>query len=126
MTDLLIYVIAFFVTLPFLATWVTYMIAKQITNHKLKSFHISIHWTTICYILAVFTLSTIYFDQLFSGIIGIILLIGLSLIIIYQWKTNTDIQFVRAIKIMWRFCFLLFGLIYICFIFYGVGAYIIQ
>lgn len=126
MVNVFIYAFATLITFPFLATWIVYMIATFLTVHKLKAFHIAVQWTAIWYIIAVSTLNNIYFNRSFSGGIVIFLLIILSCIIIYQRSTNVNIHIRRAVMILCRFCFLLFGTLYICFAFYSIGLYIVQ
>lgn len=118
--DIFIYFIAFIIMMPLLPTWVLYKIVHNKTRHHWQAIHISIDWTATLYVLAVLSLFNMMFKQLFLGIILIILLLVLTFIIIYQWKENKEIVFSRAIKILWRFIFLLFFVLYIILILIGI------
>lgn len=118
--DVFIYFIAFIITIPLLPTFILYKIVHNKTRHQWQAIHIAIDWTAMLYVLAVLLLFDMMFKQLFLGIILIILLLVLAAIIIYQWKENKEIVFSRAIKILWRFIFLLFLVSYIVLMFIGI------
>ncbi|WP_373895927.1 DUF3397 domain-containing protein [Virgibacillus sp. CBA3643] len=120
MVDVIIYFIAFFITVPILATWIVYKISFKIYGHQWKAIHISVNWTTIFYIIAVLILVSNIFDQQFIGIMLILLLSMLAVIIILQWKMRTEVVFAKAFKTLWRLCFLIFSFLYICFVLIGI------
>ncbi|PAV29905.1 hypothetical protein CIL05_08480 [Virgibacillus profundi] len=120
MIDFIIYLIAFFITVPIFATWLLYKIIRKFKHGKLRAFHQAVNWTTILYIIAVTILLTIIFEKQFIGITLVFLLSILTVIIIFQWKMNTEILFKKAIKVFWRFSFLIFFVIYICLLLIGV------
>lgn len=111
---------AFFITFPFLPTILVYKISEKIVRNKLRAFHISINWTTILYILATITILNNLFEKQFIGIILGLILFILAIIIIWQWKTRTEVLFNRAIKILWRLCFLIFVSTYTIMVVYGI------
>ncbi|MBT2216946.1 DUF3397 family protein [Virgibacillus dakarensis] len=120
MLDIIIYSIAFIITAPILTTWVVYQFSVKIYRQKWRAFHTAVNWTTIWYILAVMTLMSVIFNNSFYGWIIVLLLCILSIIIVIQWKTRTEVDFKRAFKGFWRFTFLLFSLLYICLILIGL------
>ncbi|OZU90416.1 hypothetical protein CIL03_04525 [Virgibacillus indicus] len=120
MVDYIVYFFAFFITVPFFATLVVYMISRKVHPGKWKAVHKAVNWTTILYIIADIMLISIIFDRQFTGIAAVILLFILTLIIIIQWKTNTEVLFGKAFKTLWRISFLLFLFIYICLLMIGI------
>lgn len=104
--------IAFIITFPFLPTIFVYKISKKVFHHKLRALHSAINWTTILYILATTKMLNNIFEQQMIGIIIGLILLFLAIIIIWQWKTRTEVLFYKALKILWRLCFLIFLLTY--------------
>ncbi|MBY7143733.1 DUF3397 family protein [Virgibacillus sp. NKC19-3] len=125
MGNIIIYFIAFFITFPFLATMIIYKISLKLYGHPWKAIHISVSWTTVFYMVAVLILVSNIFDREFSGILLILLLSMLAGIIFLQWKMRTEIILTKALKILWRLCFLLFSFSYICFVLIGIVQRII-
>jgi len=117
--------IAFLITFPFIPSVFVYKVSNKIVHHKLRALHIAIDWTTILYILATLKILNNIFDQQFIGIIFVFMLFLLTIIIIRQWKMNTEVLFNKAIKILWRLCFLIFLFIYIILVIYGIVVRII-
>lgn len=120
MLDVITYTIAFLITVPVLSSLIVYFISMKVEHNIWKSIHRVVSWTTIFYIIAVLIMLQLIFDRSFTGLIFIFLLSILTFIIIIQWKKHRDIQFRIAIKILWRISFLLFFLLYGCFMFIGI------
>ncbi|UJL47844.1 DUF3397 domain-containing protein [Virgibacillus sp. NKC19-16] len=120
MVDFIIYFIAFFITVPILATWIVYKISLRLYDHQWKAIRISVNWTTILYMIAVLILLSDIFDQQFIGIMLVLLLSMLAGIIILQWKARTEVVLTKAFKTLWRLCFLIFLFLYICLVLIGV------
>lgn len=120
MLDYFIYIIAFFITLPIIATIVAYFLFGKIYAHKWQVIHSTVRWTTIWYVVAVPMLLRLLFDRSFIGIILLLLLVILMIIIYYQWKVHTEVEMKQAIKILWRICFLLFLLMYLILVCFGI------
>lgn len=119
-------IIASLITFPFIPTWLVYKVGNKIVQQRWRALHIAINWTTILYIFATMIMLNIIFEQQFIGIIlGIILLI-LAIILVWQWKTKTEVIFSKAIKILWRLCFLIFLFTYCLLMFYGIIVRIIS
>lgn len=120
MVNYIIYIIAFMITLPFIATILAYIIFKNLYSQQWKAIHQAVNWTTIFYIAAVTLLLTIIFNRGFITIILLVLLCMLAGIIIFQWKVNTEVELKKALKILWRICFLLFLISYIVLVIIGI------
>ena len=120
MVDAIINFIAFMITIPIIATLLVYLLSKKMVRHKGKAFHLAVNLTTILYIFASIILLYIIFESYFIGIILVCFIGTLAIIITFQWRTTTEIIFIRAIKISWRICFLAFFIMYICLVVYGI------
>ena len=118
-------IIACLITFPFVPTLLIYKVSKKIVRHKLHALHLAINWTTILYILATIIMLNNIFEQQVIGIILGLILLFLAIIIIWQWKTKTEVLFSRAIKILWRLCFLIFLVAYMMIATYGIVIRII-
>lgn len=122
MINIIVYFIAFFVTVPILATLIMYRLAVKRYTHPLRAIHFAVNWTTILYIIADLVLIAIIFERQIVGIVFVILICALAIIVIMQWKKKTEIDFVKAFKLVWRVCFLVFLLLYIFLILLGIIA----
>src|SRR5690625_2922010 len=120
MFKITIYFIEFINTLPIITTFLLYWLASKLFKHRLKAVHFVVNWTTLIYIIADLILISILFGLQLTGTLFIISLILLAVIMIIQWKINTDVQFFKAFKILWRICFLVFLLLYICLVLFGI------
>ncbi|MFC2950206.1 DUF3397 domain-containing protein [Virgibacillus sediminis] len=126
MADYIIYLIAFFIAAPFIASWLVYQFSLIMGTRKRKAFHRAINWTTIFYIAAVGFEFMIVFDVQIWGIMMAVLLGILAVLILLQWKLNSEVVFGKAFKILWRFSFLLFFFLYVILIIIGVGKFVIY
>src|SRR5699024_7634797 len=124
MLNITIYFIALIITFPIIATFLLYWLAAKLFKHRLKAVHFAVNWTTLIYIVTDLILIFLLFGLQLTGILFIILLILLAVIMIIQWKVNTDVQFFKALKILWRICCLVFFLLYIWFVFYQFTYFI--
>ncbi|BAC13415.1 hypothetical conserved protein [Oceanobacillus iheyensis HTE831] len=112
MGDIFIYIIASAISFPFFVTLSIYWIAKWARSSNWKAIHLAVHWSTLFYIIAVGIILNILLQQSFIGLILLFFLIFLTIIIIYQRRTQTDVELFKAIKIVWRGAFLLFFTMY--------------
>lgn len=120
MLDFMIYTLSFFITIPFLASLLVYLVSMVLDRNKLKAVHRLVNWTTIFYIIAVTMMLSIIFNLSFISIVLILLLSLLTLIIFIQWKTKRDVEITRAVKLLWRISFLLFFVLYSCLLLVGI------
>ncbi|MFA1818669.1 DUF3397 family protein [Virgibacillus oceani] len=121
MVNFISYMIAFFVTVPVIATWLIYFILIKWNWPKLKAFHQSVNWTTLLYIIAVSILVWLNFHVNLTGPIVIFFLSALAIIIFIQWKLNMEVLLLKALKLLWRFLFLLFASLYICLLIFDIA-----
>ena len=108
MINYLSIIIALLITFPFIPTIIVYKVSDKIVKHKLRALHIAINWTTILYIFATIRILNMMFDQQFIGIVIGLILVLLAIIIIWQWKIKTEVLLNKALKILWRLCFIVF------------------
>ncbi|MFC4023250.1 DUF3397 domain-containing protein [Oceanobacillus longus] len=121
MLNYIIYFISLFITLPIFATISIYLISvKVLHSKKLKAVHTAVNWTTILYIIVVVILFDLIFGRIFIGWIIVFFIISLSIIITYQWKTGTEVELGKAIRVIWRFSFILFLMLYILLVLVGI------
>lgn len=120
MLDLISKLLAFFITAPLLTSIVVYFISMTIERNKWKAIHRVVNWTTIFYIIAVHIMLHSIFSRSFITITIVVLLFILTIIILIQWKKQRDIQFLVAFKLLTRISFLLFFVLYGCFMIIGI------
>ena len=125
MLEYLIYTLAFFITAPIVATIIVYFLSSLRHRNSMKALHKAVNWTTVFYILSVWLMLAMIFNRNFIGIILILLLVILAMIIFFQWKWKQDVQFRKALKLLWRISFLLFLILYICLALFGILKYIL-
>lgn len=115
-----------FITIPILMTWIVYFITNKIVKHQWKAIHFSVQSTAIFYIIAVAILLQNIFHYQFVGIILICLIVFLAVILIIQWKKDTEVVLRKGLKVLLRISFLLFGAVYIILIGYEIVQLIIS
>ncbi|RFA37620.1 hypothetical protein CAI16_00500 [Virgibacillus dokdonensis] len=108
----IIYIIAFFISLPFLATWIVYVCSYKLTEQKIKSFHLAVYVTTPLYLVAVTLMIDMVIGISLTGAIVILLLLLLVGVLIFQWRKGTEVLLGKAIRLVWRLMFLLFITLY--------------
>lgn len=113
MWEYVVYIFAGAITFPFIVTVALYFGAKSLQKNKWKAIHTAVGWSTIFYIVAVSIVLNILFQHSFIGWILLIFLLLLAVLLIYQRKIHTDIELLKAFKILWRASFLLFACLYI-------------
>lgn len=120
MVNVIIYCIAFFITAPIIATLIMYRLATKRFTHQLKAIHFAANWTVILYMIADLVLIAIIFERQLVSSMFITLISLLAIIVIMQWKVKTEVDFVKAFKLLWRICFLVFLLLYIFLVLFGI------
>lgn len=105
---------------PIIVSILIYYVSKFLFKHERRAFHFTVSWTTIFYIIAVVILIQYMFSIDLTGIVSIILLMTISIILIVQWKTRTEVILKNGLKLLWRFSFLIFIPSYIGLIIYYV------
>jgi hypothetical protein len=120
MLDFLIVLLAFIITAPILMSVLTYYSLKLIYQNPIKAFQKAISWTTIIYILAVNTMFSYLFGRSYLGYIIVLMLCVLTIVIVLQWKNNVEINYQKALKLLWRISFLIFFVLYIILAIIGI------
>src|SRR5690625_1336142 len=101
-------------------TFPIYFFVNFFTKYEMKAFQKAVDWSTPLYILSVYNLYKMYFSgPLFSYILVFVLII-LSFLLIYQRNRDNEVILSRAVKIVWRLCFLLFSSLYVVFVLFGI------
>lgn len=111
------------IIIPVFFTVILYQLHKKIKKKPWKATHFSVQVSSLVYIAAVSNLLYVLFGIRSIGNILILFIVGLSVILILQWKKDTDVSFVKALQILLRLSFLVFGLLYILLIFYWALDY---
>jgi hypothetical protein len=120
MLDFIIHILAFFITIPIVASFLVYIGSMIRERNKWKAIRRMVNWTTVFYIIATAIMLSLLFEREFIGVIIIFLLIGQSVIIFIQWKNERDIEFTKGFKLLWRISFLVFFFLYGCLMLVGI------
>ncbi|GIO22309.1 DUF3397 domain-containing protein [Oceanobacillus sp. J11TS1] len=113
MRDTIYYTLSVFIAFPFIITFLAYWITKLSKKHTWKAVHNAVQWSAIFFILGVGILLQLLFGRSFFGWIVLLLLISLAGILIQQYRKQTEIDVLKAIKLVCRSAFLLFSSAYI-------------
>lgn len=119
MVDVIIYIIAFLMTVPIVLTALIYYLSIKFHRPVWKAVHTAVNWTTIFYMMAVILIFNM-FDIRVIGIVLVFFLFLLGLFIYMQWRFNTEVKVTKAFKLAWRICFLLFLFLYVCLVIIGI------
>ncbi|AXI08987.1 DUF3397 domain-containing protein [Oceanobacillus zhaokaii] len=120
MVDVIIYIIAFLTTVPFVLTALIYYFFIKFHQPVWKAVHSAVNWTTLFYMIAVVLILNMTFDLNVIGIVLVFYLFLLGLFIYLQWKFETEVKITKAFKLAWRIYFLLFLFLYICLVIIGI------
>ncbi|QFT88768.1 hypothetical protein FIU87_08935 [Bacillus sp. THAF10] len=112
MSELVVGLVATFVTIPIIALFLFYTLAKFITKNNKKAFHLAIDGTTFFFILAVHFLLVIIWNQTMLWVVMIILLFSAFLVVLANYIVKQEIELKRVIKGFWRLNFLMFFVVY--------------
>ncbi|HAM82147.1 DUF3397 domain-containing protein [Ornithinibacillus bavariensis] len=120
MFDFVLFILAFIITIPIVATVGLYFILKLVYGNPIRALHKAVNWTTILHIIAGNVLLTNLFNGNYIGYIIVFLLLLLTILITFQWKKHTEVDIKKALKLSWRLCFLIFFCFYIVLVLYGI------
>jgi len=121
----LIYLIGGLVTVPFISTYVVYLVSKKIYHHKWRAIHQAVQLTNVFYIFSFLTMVKILFNRSLFWLVVLFHLLILMIVTIYQWKQQTEIYLLHSFKITWRISFLIFLMGYIILAMYGILKYLL-
>lgn len=120
MTEVISSIIATFVTIPVLGYIIVFIISKLLTRHHRKSVKFAIDVTTLLLVIAVhYFIMAIWGISLFWLLLLLMIMIAISFVFAH-WKLKHEIVFSKVFKGFWRFNFLLFGIIYMVLLIYGL------
>ncbi|WP_223805889.1 DUF3397 family protein [Ornithinibacillus gellani] len=122
MLDYLVYVIAFFVTIPIIATLLVYKLTRWRYENQWFAVHRAVNWTGGLYIIAVLMILQDLFQRTYITFILIFFLFIFTAVIFFQWKRMTEVDFAKAFKVTWRGSFLVFLLLYVFLVIIGIGS----
>jgi len=115
-----ILILSFTIVFPFVVTYIIYFFVNFFTKYEMKAFQKAVDWSTPLYILSVYNLYKMYFSGPLFSYILVFVLIVLSFLLIYQRNRDNEVILSRAVKIVWRLCFLLFSSLYVVFVLFGI------
>ncbi|WP_163536709.1 DUF3397 domain-containing protein [Gracilibacillus sp. YIM 98692] len=119
-------IVAFMVTVPLLITFVVYKVSYYFFQNKWKSIHIAVDVTVILYIFSVGTIGFLLFSSLFITFIIIFVLCIWVMIVLIQWRWGKEIEFRIVWKRFWKACFLVFVVLHLILVCYGIAVYVID
>lgn len=112
--------------IPFLITYLVYRFEYRRKQDERRATHRSIAYSTLFYMMGTLYIIHIIFAEYFIGYILIGLIVLLAIILITQWKNNNEVILLKGIKILWRFCFLMFFTSYLSLLIYNLGVFIYK
>lgn len=120
MSNIIAHVTAAFVTMPLLAFFVVYVLARKLTNKKKKSFYVAINISTLFFMIAVHFLIVAIWGKSYLWAIIVLLLVMNILFAIGYWRKKGDLHIATVLRLFWRFSFLLFFFLYFGLLGYGI------
>lgn len=108
----------FIIAFPLFATVIIYQVRFMFGQNNWKAVHAATQWSSVFYILAVVFLLRQLFGSYYIGSLLIMLICLLAIILIIQWKVQTEVLLLKGMKVLLRISFLLFGIAY-----FGLLAY---
>lgn len=113
-------IVRIIIILPIFTTLILYYLMKRISRHSWKAIHFATQWSALLYVVAVSLLLEKRIEMATFGFFVIAILIFLSIHLVMQWKKDTEVYLFKGLKVVLRFCFLLFSFLYIILICYEI------
>ena len=120
MSDVLSFLIAMFVTIPFLGYLIFFIICKQVTKNHRRSVMLALDWSTLLLVGSVHYLIQTIWGQSYLWIIFLVMLVLAIMFVLIYYKTKQEIIFLAIFKGYWRLNFLLFSTAYLLLVIYGL------
>ncbi|QPA31952.1 DUF3397 domain-containing protein [Thermaerobacillus caldiproteolyticus] len=120
MGDIVAHVLAALVTMPLLALFLTYVLARKWVKKKKRAFYFAINVSTLFFIAAVHFLIMALWGKSYLWAIVMFLLVVNFLFTIGYWKKKGDLHMRVIFRLFWRFNFLLFFSLYFSLLVYGM------
>ena len=115
-------IIAIYIAVPILVYITVFLILKKSTKDHKKSVQWSIDISTFFFITSVHFLITVLWGEAQLFFIFLFMLVVACVFVSIFWKIKGDINFKKMMKGYWRLNFLLFFVIYLILMVYGVFA----
>ncbi|MRG85503.1 DUF3397 family protein [Salinibacillus xinjiangensis] len=112
--------IAVFSTVPLIAFICIYVLTRYVSKDYKKAVRLAADVTTIFLIISVSVGLEVTLSFSVWWMIFLLLILFMALFIILQWKFQEEVVFRQAFKRFWRFSFLLFTLLYILTVIFGI------
>ncbi len=113
-------IIASFVTIPLLGYIIVFVISKWLTKKHHKSVRVALDLTTFFLVIAVHYLIKVIWGLSLFWVICIVMILVAIMFVVIHWKTKQEIDFAKVFRGFWRFNFLLFSLVYLLLLIYGL------
>jgi hypothetical protein len=113
-------VIATLITVPCLVYILIFIISKLLTKNHRRAVQTALDFSTFFFILSVHFLLLAIWGKSFLWAIFIFIFTCAIIFVIINWKLKGEIVLSRCFKGFWRFCFLVFFIMYLILTIYGV------
>jgi hypothetical protein len=120
MLNIVSFLIATFITVPIVVYILIFMISKVLTKNHRRAVQLALDYSTIFFILSVHFLVLAIWGKSFLWAIFIFIFTCAIIFVIINWKLKGEIVISRCFKGFWRFCFLVFFILYLILTIYGV------
>lgn len=120
MASLLSTIISVFILLPALLFIVVLSILLLLRKRRQTAFQLAADISTIFFILSVYFLAIIIWDRLLFFPIIVFMILCFMLFSWIYWKEKSRFDFIKIFRGFWRLMFLIFFLLYVCLMVYGI------
>ena len=120
MASLLSTIISVFILLPALLFIVVFSILLLLRKRRQTAFQLAADISTIFFILSVYFLAIIIWDRLLFFPIIVFMILCFMLFSWIYWKEKSRFDFIKIFRGFWRLMFLIFFLLYVCLMMYGI------
>jgi hypothetical protein len=126
MGELLSSLAALFITLPALLYFIIFIPLKIVTKNKRKAMNAAVNVTTFSLIFSIHFLILAIWNQSLFWVIALFMLITAVSFTILYWRIREEIIYPKVFLGYWRLNFLLFSVIYIGLLLYGITTRAIE
>ncbi|MCM3667649.1 DUF3397 domain-containing protein [Mesobacillus maritimus] len=120
MAGFISFIIATLVTLPLVGYLLMFIFSKQISKNHKRSVQRAIDFSTLLLIISTHFLVMVIWNQSYLWLILLVLIVLAILFVVFHWKFRQEIEYTRVFKGYWRMNFLLFSLVYVVLILFGL------
>ena len=120
MTEIISFLFATLVTMPFLGYIIFFIICKQITKNHRRSVKLALDCSTLLLVWSVHYLIVTIWEQSYLWVIFLVMIIMAIIFVLIYYKTKQEIVFLAIFKGYWRLNFLLFATAYLVLVIYGL------